>query len=234
MSDNEFGEQKSFEDHFRELKDYSKHCLIVFVLFLVFFFVVSEHVLTLMQQDLDLTLHGLTPFEVLNVRIWMTVMFASVSVLPVVIYSFLSFSKPGLTSEEYSVLRNSLPVSYALFVFGSIFAYQVVFRNAVDFFLAFTAGSNVEVVWGLANTLMLGLRISLLTGIMFQLPLIVVVLVKAGVVTVEQLKRYRGHVFASVLVIAAFATPPDVVTQLFITVPILLLYELSVRIANFF
>jgi len=112
-------------------------------------------------------------------------------------------------------------------------AYQVVFRNAVNFFVEFTQGANIEVVWGLQNTLMLGLRISLVTGFLFQLPLLVIILKKAGLVTIDQLKEYRPYVIVGVLLIAAFATPPDLLTQIFITLPIILLYEMSIKIAKY-
>ena len=80
---------------------------------------------------------------------------------------------------------------------------------------------------------MLGLRISLITGFLFQLPLLVLILEKAGLVTVQQLKQYRPYVVVAVLVIAAVATPPDLVTQVLITLPIILLYEISVKVAEF-
>ena len=225
-------ELKSFEQHFVELKASVKHSFIVFVLLSVFFFAASEGLLTFMQQDLQVNLHGLTPFEVFNVRLSISAIMGLIFSMPVMLYSFISFAKPGLTSKEYKVLKYSFPVSYALFVSGSAFAYHVVFRNAVNFFLDYTQNAQVEVVWGLQNTLMLGARISIISGVLFQLPLIVAILEKGGLVTVEQLKEYRAYVIVGVLLVAAVATPPDMITQIGITLPIILLYELSIRIVE--
>lgn len=233
MTDESFGELKSFEDHFQDLKASVKHTFIVFSVLTVFFFIISDQVIVLMQEDIQVGLHGLTPFEVFNVRMSMAGILGLVFSLPVLIYSFVSFAKPGLKDREYKILRNSLPFSYILFVGGSIFAYQVIFKNAINFFITYTQGSNVAVIWGLQNTLMLGLRISLITGFLFQLPLLVLILEKAGLVTVKQLKQYRPYVVVAVLVIAAVATPPDLVTQVLITLPIILLYEISVKVAEF-
>jgi len=223
---------KSFEEHFVELKASVKHSFIVFVLLSVFFFITSEGLLAFMQQDLQVNLHGLTPFEVFNVRLSISAILGIIFSIPVILYSLINFAKPGLTTKEYKILKYSFPVSYLLFVSGSIFAYQVVFKNAVNFFLGYTQAAEVAVVWGLQNTLMLGARISILSGILFQLPLIVAILEKGGLVTVQQLKEYRAYVIVGVLLIAAVATPPDLITQIGITLPIILLYELSVRIVE--
>lgn len=228
----EFGENKTFVEHFEELKASAKHTVIIFLLFFGFFFLISDHILVLMQQDLEVSLHGLTPFEVLNVRLGMAAIFAAAASIPVILYSLINFAKPGLTQKEYKLLKTSLPISYILFIAGSLFAYQVVFRNAVNFFIRYTTGSGVEIVWGLQNTLMLGLRISILTGILFQLPLIVTIVKKAGLVTIEQLKQNRPYVIIAVLIIASIATPPDLLTQILITVPIIILYEISIKIAE--
>lgn len=232
MSDQEYGDTQPFSQHLEELKSSLKHVVVIFSLLTVFFFLTSESILQLMQQDLNVGLHGLSPFEVLNVRIAMAAIFGFILSIPIILYSLMKFAEPGLTEKEYRILRNSLPFSYLLFVAGSVFAYQIVFRNAVNFFIEFTQGANVEVVWGLQNTLMLGLRISLITGFLFQLPLLVIILNKAGLVTIDQLKQYRPYVIVTVLLIAAFATPPDLITQIFITLPIIILYEISIKIAK--
>lgn len=232
MSEDSFGEIKSFEGHFHELKASLKHGFIVFSVLSVFFFLISDQLLIFMQQDIEVSLHGLTPFEVLNVRMSISSILGLVSSLPVIIYSLVSFARPGLKEEEHKILRNSLPFSYILFIAGTIFAYQVIFKSAINFFISYTQGSNIAVLWGLENTLMLGLRISLITGFLFQLPLLILILEKAGIITVQQLKNYRAYVIVAVLIIAAVATPPDLITQILITLPIILLYEISLKIAE--
>lgn len=223
---------KSFEQHFSELKASVKHSFIVFLVLSVFFFMFSEGLLAWMQKDLQVGLHGLTPFEVFNVRLSISAVLGLVFSIPVILYSLISFAKPGLSKKEYRILVYSLPVSYSLFVAGSFFAYHVIFRNAVKFFLGYTRAAEVTVVWGLQNTLMLGARISIISGILFQLPLIVVILEKGGIVTVEQLEKYRNYVIVAVMLVAAVATPPDLITQVAITLPIIALYEISIKITK--
>lgn len=228
--DNE--ELRAFEEHLEELTSSLKWNGLVFIVLSGFFFLISNELLLLMQEDVNVGLNALTPFEVLNVRLSMAFIFGTIGTLPVFIYSLASFARPGLKRGEYRILRNFLPLSYLLFVTGSAFAYQVVFKNAVNFFAEFTEGAGVAIVWGLQNTLMLGLRISIVTGFLFQLPILVLILNKSGLISIDQLRDYRPHVIVGILLIAAVATPPDILTQVMITIPIILLYELSIVIAS--
>ena len=232
MSEPDFGEEKDFTEHLDELKVSLKHSFYVFALLVIFFFIASENILRFMQADINVGLHGLTPFEVLNVRIGIAAILGLVFSLPVIFNSFISFAKPGLKEGEYKILRNYLPVSYLLFLAGSFFSYKVIFKNAVNFFVTFTESSGVDIVWGLSNTLMLGLRISVLTGLMFQMPLVILISVKSGLITPKDLKRYRPHVVVGILSVSALATPPDVLTQVMITIPVFVLYEASIILAR--
>jgi sec-independent protein translocase protein TatC len=234
MSESGFGEKKNFTEHLDELKVSLKHSFYVFAVLLVFFFVASESILRWMQADINIGLHGLTPFEVLNVRIGIAAILGLIFALPAIFNSFLSFAKPGLKHGEYRILRNYLPVAYILFIVGSFFSYEVIFKNAVNFFVKFTESAGVDIVWGLSNTLMLGLRISVLTGLMFQMPLVILISVKAGLVSTKDLKKYRPHVVVGILSVSALATPPDILTQIMITIPVFLLYEASIMLSRRF
>lgn len=230
MESNQFGEEKGFHAHLDDLKSSLKYGIVVFVISFILIFAFSDTIITLMQQDLAVSLHGLSPFEVLNVRLGISAFLGLIATFPIIAYIILGFMSPGLTDKELKVLKTMMPISYLLFVAGSVFSYQLIFKNAINFFIQYTESSGVAVVWGLRNTLMLGFRMSLLTGILFQIPLIVTVLERAGLVTIEQLREYRPYFVVAVLIIASVATPPDIVTQILITVPIILLYQLTIEI----
>ena len=226
-------EEARFQDHWLELQSRLKKAAAAFLGLTAAFFLVSDRVLAVMQRDVGIQMHGLHPLEVLNVRIEIALVLGVVAALPFIGYQLLKFMKPGLTKREYSVMQKSLPFAYLLLVIGSLFAYIVIYKNALDFFFTFTQGSGTAVVWSLQRVVSFGLRISLITGILFQTPVIILALEKSGLITRKQLKQYRPYVLVSILFIAAAATPPDVLTQVAIALPIMLLYESSIHLSRY-
>lgn len=228
MSGQEFGGKQPLEVHVEELKTSLKHSLLIFILLTGLIFYFSDTFLMVLQDDLGLNLHGLTPLEVLNVRIMIALTMGFILSLPAMLHSFYKFAAPGLKEEERNVLKKFMPISYILFLVGAAFSYMAVFKNAVEFLEAFTEGAGVELVWGLQSTMALGLRISLLTGFLFQMPLMIYIGDKSGLISAEKLGKYRPYVYAGILLVAAFATPPDLITQLLITAPVILLFEATI------
>jgi len=143
-------------------------------------------------------------------------------------YQTLTFLKPGLKPAEYRILRNYTPLFFILFMAGSVFSYEFIVKNSLRFFRQTTAAAGVTAVWGLKDTIMFVLKISSLTGILFQLPIIAAVLSRAGVITAAQMKAHRAYVAVAVLILAAVATPPDLITQVLIATPVIILYQLSI------
>jgi sec-independent protein translocase protein TatC len=227
-------ELRAFDEHLEELVTSLKRNALVFLVVSAASFLLSNNLLLLMQEDISVGMNALAPFEVMNVRLSLALLLGLVGTLPSSIYSVISFARPGLKENEYRTLRNFLPFSYILFVGGSLFAYQFIFKNALNFFVSFTEGASVDIVWGLQNTVMLGFRLSLLTGLLFQLPIMVLILNKSGLVGIDQLRRYRAHVVIGILIISAIATPPDILTQVMITLPVFVLYQLSILMAEYF
>lgn len=227
-------ELRAFDEHLEELTTSLKRNGLIFLVLSALSFLLSNELLLLMQEDISVGMNALTPFEVMNVRLSLALLLGLVGTLPFSIYSVISFARPGLRKNEYVMLRNFIPFSYVLFIGGSLFAYQFIFKSALNFFISFTESASVDVVWGLQNTVMLGFRLSLLTGLLFQLPIIVLILNKSGLVGTDELRRYRAHVVIGILIISAIATPPDILTQVMITLPVFVLYQLSILMAEYF
>lgn len=160
--------------------------------------------------------------------------FAAVCVvLPFTLNQFWKFIAPGLYEHERRSLRPALIATPVLFVLGAALAFYAVFPLAWQFFLGFESaglagGIAVELEARVSEYLSLVMRLILAFGLTFELPVLLLVLAKVGAVTAASLRRYRKHAIVVAFLFAAIITPPDVISQLALGTPIILLYELSI------
>ncbi len=172
----------------------------------------------------------ITPFLV---PLKITLMAGFLLVLPYVLYQVWAFVAPGLYSHEKRMVLPLVVSSTILFLIGVAFVYFVVIPGLAGFIQAvapesITAAPDVEEYFGFVLTLFL------VFGIAFEVPIAVIVLVRIGVVTIEQLKKWRGYFIVVAFVIAAIVTPPDVISQLALAIPMCLLYEAGIWAAQVF
>lgn len=170
----------------------------------------------------------ITPFMV---PIKVTLMAAFVVALPVVLYQAWAFIAPGLYRHEQKLALPLIASSTLLFLLGMAFCYFVVFHTVFSFIANFapesiTPAPDIEAYLSFVMTMFLAF------GITFEVPIAVILLVKSGVVTVEKLRSARGYVVVGAFIIAAVVTPPDVVSQFMLAVPLCLLFEVGVLIAS--
>lgn len=220
--------EQPLEKHLLELKSRLLKSSAALALAGIAGFLYSSTILTWIQNDLTLSLHALTAYEVFYTRITIALLFGFVLALPFIAFQMLKFAQPGLKNREYRVIRNYLPFSLLLFIGGAVFSYQYVVKSALGFFSSMTQGSQVTAVWGLQNTVGFVVKLSAFSGLMFQLPVVSVVLASAGVLTKEMMVEYRPYAFVAVLLLSAVSTPPDVVTQILVTIPVMGLYQVSI------
>ena len=162
-----------------------------------------------------------------------TLMAAFMLALPVVLYQVWSFVAPGLYSHEKKMVLPLVISSTLLFVIGVAFCYYLVIPGMSRFIQAFapstiTAAPDIEQYFGFVLTLFL------VFGISFEVPVAVVVLARIGVVSIDQLRKARGYFIVGAFVVSAVVTPPDVISQLALAIPMCILYELGIVAAQFF
>ena len=160
-----------------------------------------------------------------------TLMAAFMLALPVVLYQVWAFVAPGLYSHEKTLVLPLVITSTVLFVTGVAFCYFLVIPGMSQFIQAFapasiTAAPDIEQYFGFVLTLFF------VFGISFEVPVAVIVLVRAGMVTVDQLRKARGYFIVGAFVVAAIVTPPDVISQLALAIPMCLLYEAGIIAAQ--
>lgn len=170
----------------------------------------------------------ITPFMV---PVKVTLMAAFVLALPVVLYQAWAFVAPGLYKHEQRLALPLIASSTLLFLLGMAFCYFVVFKTVFHFIANFapqsiTPAPDIEAYVSFVMTMFIAF------GVTFEVPIAVILLVKSGVVTVQKLRSARGYVIVGAFVIAAVVTPPDVLSQFMLAVPLCLLFELGVLIAS--
>lgn len=150
---------------------------------------------------------------------------------PYVFYQFWSFIKPGLYEEEQKAARGTVFICSTLFILGVLFGYFVISPFAVNFLSSYTMGGIVNNSPTLSSYVSYMTMFVVPTGIAFELPVVVYFLSKVGLITPDFLRTYRRHSVVVILVLAAIITPPDVVTQCLIGIPIYFLYEAGIIIS---
>lgn len=158
---------------------------------------------------------------------------AFVLALPWVLYQIWAFVAPGLYTHEKRLVAPLVISSSLLFVIGIAFCYFFVFGKVFKFIAEFSPQS-ITVAPDIGNYIDFVMTMCLAFGVTFEVPVVVVVLVRMGLVTVEKLKDIRGYVLVGVAIIAAIVTPPDAMSMLFLAGPMYLLYELGLLVAPFF
>jgi len=172
----------------------------------------------------------ISPFMVpLKVLLMVAFMLA----LPVVLYQMWAFIAPGLYSHEKKLVMPLVVSSTLLFFVGVAFCYFFVFGRVFAFIQSFapvsiTASPDIEAYLDFVLSMFLAF------GLAFEVPVVVVVLARMGIFSIEKLKEFRGYFVVLAFIIAAIVTPPDVVSQLALAIPMVLLYEVGIWAAQIF
>ena len=151
---------------------------------------------------------------------------------PWVFYQFWSFVKPGLYDKEQKAARGVVYVCSFLFLLGTSFGYFILAPFAINFLVNYQVSDLVTSTVTLSSYVGYMTMFILPTGILFQMPLLVYFLSKIGLITPEFMKQYRKHAFVFILLLSAILTPPDIVTQFLIGVPVYGMYEASILVAR--
>jgi sec-independent protein translocase protein TatC len=160
-------------------------------------------------------------------------MTAFLMALPVVLYQMWAFVAPGLYSHEKKLVLPLVVSSTVLFMVGVAFCYFFVFGQVFKFIQSFapksiTAAPDIEAYLGFVISMFIAF------GLAFEVPIVVIVLARMNVVTIEKLKDFRSYFIVLAFIIAAIVTPPDVVSQLALAIPMCILYEIGIWAAQLF
>jgi sec-independent protein translocase protein TatC len=162
----------------------------------------------------------------------MSIMGGVVVAFPYIFYQLWAFVKPGLKLNERKMARGIVFYVSILFFSGILFGYYVVAPLSVQFFGAFQITPEIKTDVTIASYMSTVLSTVFYTGLFFLFPIVTFLLVKIGLFTPDFLIKYRKHAIVVILILAAVITPPDVISQVIVTIPIYLLFEISILVAK--
>ena len=232
--------QESFISHLIELRTRLMHAVgAIAVVFIALFLwpgsgyiydLLAAPLIAVMGPDAKMIATGvITPFMV---PVKVTALVGFMVALPYVLYQAWAFVAPGLYEHEKKLAAPLIVASSVLFFIGVAFCYFFVFGKVFAFIHDFapksiTPAPDIEAYFSFVITMFLAF------GITFEIPIVVIVLVRMGLVTVEKLREARPYVVVGAFVVAAVVTPPDVLSQFMLAVPMCLLYEAGVFLSRF-
>ena len=221
--------------HFAELRRRVLWCALVFVFSFCFGWVVSPYVELFLTQPLlkvwnDAALLYTGISDGLMIQFSLATLVALIITVPFLLWHIWAYVAPGLHKNEKQFLIPIFLLSPVLFIMGAAFAFYILFPVVFKFFLELNESAYVPTVFLPAVTGYLAFSIGMLKvfGIAFQLPLILVGLNRVGVLSKESVIKSRRYVIIGVFIFAAMLTPPDIVSQILLAIPMLLLFEISI------
>lgn len=150
---------------------------------------------------------------------------------PFVFYQLWAFVKPGLKFKEKTVAKGIVFYVSLLFFLGILFGYFVVSPICVQFFGAYQISSEIENIFTISSYMSTVISTVFYSGLLFLLPVVSYLLTKLGIITPAFFRKYRKHAIVGILVLAAVITPPDLISQIIVSIPIILLYEIGILVA---
>lgn len=212
-------------EHMSELRWRLMAVVFTILLATIVCFVFSGDILDLMSQDLILIF--IRPGEALMAHIRLAFTAGIMASLPIVFYHIVAFLAPALSGKEKRVLLAAVFLMFILFFAGLAFAWFVAFPYAMNFFASF-ASENLLPYYTISEYVSFVTGFLLGFGLVFQVPLLFWVLGALGLVTSKFLRKNRKYALVVIVIVAAIITPPDVVSQVLMALPMLALYELGI------
>jgi sec-independent protein translocase protein TatC len=221
--------QKEVYEHF--LLAHRKPDFITYQIFCEFFnlFGVDS---TFCAVEFNDNLISLKPTQQLMNAIWSSLILGIILSFPYLVWELWRFIAPGLTTKEVKSSKGFIFIASFLFFCGIAFSFYVIAPISIHFLYNYQISDLIQNNFTLDSHIGLVTNMLLGVSILFELPVLIYFLTKIGLVTPEFLKKYRKHALVVVLILAAIITPPDIASQVIVAIPILILYEISIKVSK--
>lgn len=160
--------------------------------------------------------------------LWMSFIGGVVVAFPFIFYQLWAFVKPGLKAKEKNMVKGIVFYVSLLFFFGILFGYFIVAPMSIQFFGSFKITNEIENQFDINSYMSTIISTVFYSGLFFLLPVVAYIMAKIGLVSSGFLRKYRKHAIVGVLILSAIITPPDMISQIIVSIPILALYELGI------
>lgn len=181
--------------------------------------------------DIDFVIQNTQMEGQVNILIWVCVAAGFIVSFPYILYLIWNFISPALYEKERKNARSFIFFSSFLFFLGVLFGYFIVIPMSVNFFATFKVSEAVKNEFNIESYISMVKTSVIASGLFFELPIIIYFLTKIGLVTPTFLRKYRKWGIVIILIVAAIVTPPDVVSQMIVSLPMMLIYEISILIS---
>jgi sec-independent protein translocase protein TatC len=188
----------------------------------------------LCMKQVNITLINTVMAGQLMMSIWGTFIAALVVTIPYMLWELWRFIKPALKEKELKSARGFVAVSSFLFLIGAAFSYYVIVPWTVTFLSAFRmSGTVVQNFIDVRSYISMVTTLVLWSGVIFELPVVSYILTSIGIISPAFLKKYRRHAAVVILVVAALIAPPDVASQIIVSIPLFVLFEVSIFVSKY-
>jgi sec-independent protein translocase protein TatC len=226
----------SLVDHLTELRRRLIWVIVVLLVTMGIGFFAASYLLDYLKSvppASNMTWNAFSPWD--GIRIYMQFAFvvAVVLTLPVILYHLWAFVKPGLRVEEQGATLKYIPFTVLLFLVGLTFSYFVVFRMAFYFTTGVNVSLNLTETYGITQYFTFMFNILLPVSLLFELPVVVMFLTRLRILNPKRLHKMRRYAYVILVVIGTIITPPDLISDLLVAIPLIILYEISVLLSGF-
>jgi len=230
--------QTLFLSHFKDLRTVLINSSIIFLVIFISLFPFSNEIyqffaLPLINQlsivngsliSTKLTATFIAPFKI-------TLFVAFIISLPLIFFQIWKFIGPGLYKKEKVFILSASIFSFGLFLAALFFVYLILFPNIFRFFIV-TAPGNVDLMIDISQYLEMILALFFAFGIAFQIPIILITIVKFKLISISKINSNRAYIYIGSFIFAAIFTPPDVLSQVLLAIPVIFLFELGLLIST--
>lgn len=251
--------EMSFWEHLEELRWHLVRSVIILLLLAIGAFIMRKFIfdeIILAPKDPDFFTYrafcaigkwlsleslciGTVPMEIINIQmsgqflthVYVSMMVALVVAFPYLLWEIWSFIRPALLPKEKKYSKGVVFFSTVLFMIGMIFSYFLIVPLTINFFSSYQVSASVSNTITLNSYISTVVSLTLATGLVFELPIVVFFLTKVGILTPAFMRKNRKYVLVILLTVAAIITPPDIFSQILVTIPLMGLYEFSIFIS---
>ncbi len=254
--------EMSFLGHLEELRWHLVRSAAAVFIFAIFFFIFSQEVydhfllahlkpdfityqlfcdfFNLFGMDSDFCSVNFSKKKLISIKvtsqlmnsIWSSLILGIIVSFPYLLWEVWRFVAPGLTVKEIKRSRGFIFIASLLFFIGVLFSFYIIAPISINFLYNYQITDSIENSFTLESHIGLVTNMLLGVSILFELPVLIYFLTKIGLITPQFLKRYRKHALVLVLIVAAIITPPDVASQVVVAIPILILYEIGIKVSK--
>ena len=223
-------------DHIQELRNRIMWTLVVLVLSVIAGLILARPLIQLIKSfpPADaLTWNVFSPWDALRLYMNFGVAIGMMFTLPVIFYHLWAFVKPGLRVEERKATLGYIPAAFFLFLLGVSFAYFVVFPFAFFFTSMISKSLDITEVYGVSQYFSFMFSIIIPISLLFELPVVVMFLTKIRILNPKLLRKFRRYAYMLLVILSTIITPPDAISAIIVTIPLIILYEVSVLLSHY-